>query len=152
MTAKRIHFPQTTAQQRKLLFETWEATGNVTQACRKAHVGRGTFYYWKSRFDEYGYAGLEEFASRAPKEPHRVPAEVEHKVIALRREHSGWGKKRIADEIAKGNNWVPLVSPNTVRRILEDAGLWTTEEPGEGEKGRQASQSDGGAAGTSHQR
>lgn len=67
MTKKRIHFPLTTAQQRKLLFETWEETGNVTQACRKAHVGRGTFYYWKPRFDEQGYAGLEEFSSRAPK-------------------------------------------------------------------------------------
>ena len=32
----------------------------------------------------------------------------------------------IADELAKDNNWVPLVSPNTVRRILQDAGLWPT--------------------------
>jgi hypothetical protein len=31
---------------------------------------------------------------------------------------------RLAHEIAKANNWVPLVSPNTVRRILEDAGMW----------------------------
>ena len=30
----------------------------------------------------------------------------------------------IADEMAKGNNWVPVVSPNTVRRILRDADLW----------------------------
>jgi len=137
MTTKRVHFPQTTAQQRKLLFETWEATGNVTGACRKAHVGRGTFYYWKPRFDEYGYAGLEKFASRAPKEAHRTPVEVEQKVIAVQQEHPGWGKKRIADELAKGNSWVPLVSPNTVKRVLEDAGLWKTEEPGEGKKGRQ---------------
>lgn len=26
--------------------------------------------------------------------------------------------------MAKANNWVPLVSPNTVKRILKDAGLW----------------------------
>ena len=136
MDTKRIHFPQTTAQQRELLFETWEATGNVTEACRKAHVGRGTFYYWKPRFDEHGYAGLEEFESRAPKEPYRTPPDIEQKVIALRREHPKWGKKRIADELAKANNWVPLVWPNTVRRILEDASLWETEEAGEGKKSR----------------
>ncbi len=35
---------------------------------------------------------------------------------------------RIADELAKGNNWVPLVSPNTVKRILKDAGLWPEPE------------------------
>jgi transposase len=136
MTTKRIHFPQTTAQQRKLLFETWEATGNVTAACRKAHVGRGTFYYWKPRFDEDGYAGLEEFASRVPKEPRRTSLEVEEKVIALRREHPDWGKNRIADELAKANNWVPLSSRNTVKRILADAGLWEAVERGAGKKAR----------------
>jgi hypothetical protein len=26
--------------------------------------------------------------------------------------------------LAKGNNWVPLVSPNTIKRILKDADLW----------------------------
>jgi hypothetical protein len=142
MATKRIHFPQTTAQQRRLLFETWEAIGNVTEACRIAHVGRGTFYYWKPRFDEYGYAGLKEFASRAPKEPHRTSPAVEQQVIALRRAHPDWGKRRIADEVAKANNWVPLVSPNTVRRILLDASLWPTAEPGAEKKERQTSQSD----------
>jgi hypothetical protein len=41
MDSKRIHFPQTIAQQRKLLFETWEVTGNVTEACRKARFDEG---------------------------------------------------------------------------------------------------------------
>lgn len=133
MTKKRIHFPFTTAQQRKLLFEIWEETGNVTQACREAHVGRGTFYYWKPRFDEQGYAGLEEFRSRAPKEPKRTPQEVEQKVISMKRENPKWGKRHIADQVAKANNWVAQVSPNTVRRILRDADLWETGEA-EGEK------------------
>jgi transposase len=136
MTSKRIHYRYTTAQQRRLLFETWEATGSVTEACRKAHVGRGTFYYWKPRFDEQGYAGLEAFERRGPKEPHWTSADVEQKVIALRRKHLDWGKKRIADELAKANSWVPLVSPNTVKRILEEAKLWQAEEPGAEKKAR----------------
>jgi len=143
MATKRIHFPQTTAQQRQLLFETWEETGNVTAACHTAHVGRGTFYYWKPRFDEDGYGGLAKFASRAPKEPHRTSYGVEQQVIALRREHPDWGKRRIADEVAKANNWVPLVSPNTVRRILIDASLWPAAEAGVGKKEGQDRQSDG---------
>jgi transposase len=128
MTSKRTYYRETTPQQRRLLFETWEATGYVTQACQKAHVGRGTFYYWKPRFEEQGYAGLEEFASRAPKEHPRAAPEIEQKVIAARREHPEWGKRRIADELTKANDWAPLVSPNTVRRILKDAGLWETIE------------------------
>jgi transposase len=125
MTQKRVHFPRTTAQQRRLLFETWEATGNIAQACRKAHGCRQTFYNWKPRFEAGGYAALAEFASHAPKEPHGTSPEIEERVIATRRQNLGWGKRRIADELAKGNNWVALVSPNTVKRILQDAGLWT---------------------------
>ena len=144
MTTKRTYYRETTPQQRKLVFETWEATGNVTQACRKAHVGRGTFYYWKPRFEEQGYAGLEAFASRAPKEPRRTASEIEQQVIAARREHPQWGKQRITDELAKANNWVPLVSPNTVRRILEDAGLWRTIESDVGKKAADQDHPSGG--------
>jgi transposase len=128
MNTKRIVYRETTAQQRKLLFEVWEATGNVTLACRKAHVGRGTFYYWKPRFEKQGYQGLEEFASRAPKNPRRTSAEVEQKVVEMRQKHPDWGKQRIANELAKANNWVPLVAPQTVRRILKDADLWEAVE------------------------
>jgi hypothetical protein len=71
---------------------------------------------------------LEEFQSRAPKTVHWKPKEVEEKVIALRRQHPDWGKRRISDDLAKGNNWVPLVSPNTVKRILNDAALWPQPE------------------------
>jgi hypothetical protein len=122
---KRIHFPLTTAQQRRLLFETWEATGNVTLACRIAHVGRRTFYYWKPRFDTGGYAALEHFASAIPKQPHRTDPSLEQQVIALRQAHPDWGKVRIAHELAKAHQWQPLVSPNTVKRILRSASLWS---------------------------
>ncbi len=128
MNKKRTYFPRTTAQQRHRLFEVWEATGSVAEACRRARVCESTFYKWKPRFEAGGYAALEEFQSHAPKNPRRKPKEVEDKVIVMRRQHPDWGKKRIADELAKGNNWVPLASPNTVKRMLEDAGLWHKPE------------------------
>ncbi len=131
MKAKRVYYPPTTPQQRKLLFEIWEQTNNVTAACRKAHVGRVTFYYWKPRFDKEGYAGLESYEKvGVPKGTGRVAAEVETKVLELHGQHADWGKRRIVNEIAKANNWVALVSPNTVRRILEDAGMWKPGEKG----------------------
>jgi transposase len=119
-----VHFPLTTAQQRRLLFETWEATGDVAVACATAHVGRGTFYYWKKRFTDGGYAALEHFASCVPRHTRRTGAEVEAQVIALHQQQPGWGMHRLADELAKGHGWVPLVCPTTVKRILRDAGLW----------------------------
>ena len=128
MTTTRIHYRRTTPQQRKLLFEKWEETGNISEACRKAHVGRGTFYYWRTRFEEKGYEGLAEFEDHAPKKPHRLGPKVERAIIEMKQEHQAWGKKRIAQELAKQNNWVPVVSPNTVKRVLAEAGLWTRVE------------------------
>ena len=128
MEKKRPYFPRTTAQQRRLLFEVWEAGGSVAEACDQAHVCERTFFKWKPCFEAGGYAALEKFLSHAPQNPRRKPKEVADKVIALRRQHPDWGKKRIADALAKGNNWVPLVSPNTVKRILKDAGLWPEPE------------------------
>jgi transposase len=123
-TLKRTHFPRTTFSQRKLLFKTWEDSGCVKIACRAAHVSERTFYMWKPHFEAGGYEALKEFKSHAPKNPKRIAKEVEEKVVILRKAHPNWGKHIIANELTKENNWVPLVSPNTVRRILEDAGLW----------------------------
>lgn len=108
---------------------SWEATGSVVEACRKAYVGRGTFYYWKPRFEAEGYAGLETYKKKGP-EPGSVglSAEVKQKVIEMRRKHADWGKHRFSDEMATANNWVTVISPNTVRRVLEEAKLWKPEE------------------------
>jgi hypothetical protein len=72
---------------------------------------------------------LEKFDSHAPNNPRRITEAIEAKVIELRRRNPKWGKRRIADEMAKANNWVALISSNTVKRILKDSGLWTTEQP-----------------------
>jgi transposase len=140
MKPKRTYFGFSTPQQRKLLFETWESTGSVTKACEKARVSRGLFYYWKTRFEQHGYAGLEEFESRVAHKLNYKSAEIEQQVIAMRREHPDWGKTRIAQEMAKANNWVPLVSPNTVKRILQDADLWS-ERPAGRKKASRSSRS-----------
>ena len=128
MNTTHTYFRPTTAQQRRLLFETWEATGSVAEACRKARVSRATFYYWKPRFDEGGYGGLEQTESHAPKSPNKTVEDIEKQVIDMHHEHPAWGKQRMADELAKDNNWTPVISPNTVRRILEDANLWSKPE------------------------
>ena len=86
-------------------------------------------YYWRPRFEVGGYEALEQFASHAPQEPNRTSVEIEREVIALRRQNDRWGKQRIAAELAKKNNWIPVISPNTVKRVLQDAGLWPPPEP-----------------------
>ena len=114
------------------MFERWEATGSVTQACQIARLSRGLFYYWKPRFEQFGYAGLEAFESRVAHQRNSKSTEIEQQVKELRRQNPEWGKVRIAQEMAKANHWVPVLSPNTVKRILRQADLWP--ERGAGEK------------------
>jgi transposase len=136
MSKKRVYFPRTTSQQRELLFETWEATGDVKLACQRAHVSERTFYKWKERFKEGGYEALRATRSHAPHQPRRVATGVAEQVVALKEANPKWGKRRIADEMSRANNWVPLVSHNTVKRILQAVGLWTRAEPSQ-QKGGQ---------------
>jgi hypothetical protein len=124
MSPKRTYFGFSTPQQRKLLFETWEATGRVTHACRTARLSRGLFYYWKARFDQSGYPALEAFDSRVAHQRNTKEAPLQQHVIDLRHAHPDWGKARIAQELAKAHNWIPVISPNTVKRILQEADLW----------------------------
>ena len=98
-----------------------------------------TFYYWKPRFTQEGYPGLEKNRSHRRKNLPKKPKEIEEQVIAMYQAHPDWGKKRIEQEMAKANNWVPVVSLNTVRRILQEAKLWTSSREGKKSRGRKES-------------
>lgn len=85
MTANRTCYPPTTPQQRKKLFESWEQSKNITAACRKADVGRGTFYKWKPRFLKGGAGGLESYAKLGtPVGTGRVVAEISTNILLSR--------------------------------------------------------------------
>lgn len=48
--------------------------------------------------------------------------------MALTKEHTEWGKWRIAHEIWKENDWKRAISPTTVRTIQIRKGVWNKEE------------------------
>lgn len=129
--SKRTYFRPTTPQQRRLLFETYERTGNVDGACQTARVARRTFYYWLPRFRQGGYAALEQERSRAPHKT-RIPPTPEktvQEVIAYRQAHPKAGYRRIAGELKRAHNWQSVISPTQVRRILLKAGLVASRSP-----------------------
>lgn len=134
--APRPYFRPTTAQQRRLLFETWEAGHTVKAACRIAHVGRGTFYHWLPRFRQDGYAALAEPKSSAPHTP-RIPATsaaIKQEVLAYKREHPAASYRTIAYEMRKAHDWQPVIGPTNVRDVLLEAGV----VPGPPRRKRQA--------------
>ena len=124
MKKQRIYYPRTTFSQRQLLFQTWEETQDVAGACQRARVSESTYYYWKARFESEGYEGLKQVKKSGPSRGTQVAGSTQEKVVAMKQAHPEWGKRRISDELAKENSWVPLVSVNAVRRILVEKGLW----------------------------
>lgn len=125
------YFRPTTPQQRRLLFETYEATGKVSHACRVAHVGRSTFYYWLPRFQEGGYAALEVERSRAPHTTRipPTPGAIVQEVITYKRDHPQAGYRSVANGVRKAHNWEPVIGPTKVREILIEASLVTPRTP-----------------------
>lgn len=122
---KRPYFRPTTPAQRHLLFETYEATGDVAEACAKAHVGLGTFYYWRPRFEAGGYEALEQERSRAPHRT-RIPPiapEIVQEVLATKRAQPEAGYRTVAQRVRQAHDWQPVIGPSKVRLILLEAGL-----------------------------
>jgi transposase InsO family protein len=103
-----------------LLFNIAEQTGNVSEAARCAHVGRGTYYHWRSRHESDGKAGLAVERSRAPHHT-RIPpasAELRAEVLAYHADHPGEGYRSIANEIGKAHDWQKVISYTKVGEIL----------------------------------
>jgi len=119
----RPYFRPTTASQRQLLFRLVEETGNVSEAARRAHVGRGTYYGWLERYEAQGMAGLVTERSRAPHRT-RIPpvsADLRAKVEAYDQAHPGTGTRTVANCLRQAHNWEPVISHSKVWEIRREA-------------------------------
>ncbi|HEX9371069.1 MAG TPA: hypothetical protein VF897_08685 [Roseiflexaceae bacterium] len=119
------HFPLTTAHQRRLVFQTWAATGAGDRACRTAHVGRRTCAAGPPRGRAGSAAAWAHVARRAPKTTRRTSAAGAPQGSTLRRPQPAGGHQRRADERANANTWVLLLRPAT-RNRRRAAALWPT--------------------------
>lgn len=59
---------------------------NVSAVCREERVSRKTFYKWVARFRDEGIDGLQERSRRPHRSPGQIPAEVEDRIVRLRKE------------------------------------------------------------------
>lgn len=121
---KRVYYGPTTPQQRRLLIDTYFETKSVKKACQKAKVVSHTFYRWYPRYCEEGYRGLEKEKSKAPIRRRVVEEQYAKRAIELKKEHSEWGRRTIANTIRKEHNWEKVISPTGVRNVLIRAGMW----------------------------
>lgn len=131
---KRPYYPFTSYQQRLIAMKVWEKTRSWREACRVSGIGKDTFYLWRPRWLEKGEEGLiDDTSNRAPNNVRKIPEEMERHILEIHREakkkRKPKGKKAIAQQMAQERADWPIISPNTVRRVLIDHGEWYPTPP-----------------------
>jgi len=109
-------------QRYRAVLEVLEEGVSVTEVARRYGVVRQTVHTWLRRYAGDGLGGLADRSPRPASCPHQMPAPVEARIVAMRREHPGWGPSRIVWELERAAV-VPLPGRSAVYRALVRHGL-----------------------------
>jgi len=89
----------------------------VTEVARRHGVTRQTVHRWLRRYARGGIGGLADDSSRPATCPHQMAAQVEARIVELRRAHPGWGPRTIAHYLGR-EQVAPLPSRSSIYRCL----------------------------------
>lgn len=90
---------------------------SISQVASKVGVSRQTLHSWLARYEAQGLEGLMDRSHRPVSCPHQMPAEVEARLLELRRSRPYWGPRRLVFELAK-RGVVPVPSESAAYRAL----------------------------------
>ena len=82
---------------------------------------------WVRRYQKHGRAGLEAWGGHRPKAKPKLPPLVKEQIVAVKKQHPGFGVRRIAHWL-RGVLFLPA-SPETVRRTLHRHELLPKTKP-----------------------
>ncbi len=98
----------------------------VTDVARRYGVARQTVHGWLGRYAGRGLAGLVDQSSKPRSCPHQMAPVVEARIVAMRREHPGWGPRTIRVWLER-EGVEPLPGRTSIERCLVRHGLVTPE-------------------------
>lgn len=98
------------------------AGASVTEVARRYGVARQTLHTWLRRYASDGLVGLVDRSSKPGWCPHQMPAEVEARVVELRRAHPGWGPRTIGYQLSQVGV-VPVPSRSGIYRAEASGGV-----------------------------
>jgi len=93
------------------------------ELCQEYGISRKTGYKWKKRFLECGVQGLEDCPRRPKGSPTQVAEEVLCELVRIKKDHLGWGPRKVLETYARVHPNRDAPSESTVKRVLEKTGL-----------------------------
>jgi transposase InsO family protein len=85
-------------------------------------VARQTVHKWIRRYARSGFASLADKSCKPGSCPHQMAPPIEARVVSLRRDHPGWGPRRIGYQLA-AEGVAPVPSRSGIYRALVRHGL-----------------------------
>jgi len=89
----------------------------VVDVARRYGVARQTVHGWLRRYADQGLAGLVDKSSKPGSCPHQTPAEIEARIVEMRRAHPGWGPRTIGYHLER-EGVDPVPSRSSIYRAL----------------------------------
>jgi transposase InsO family protein len=88
---------------------------SLTALCQEFGISRPTGCLWRERYQEAGLAGIAERSRRPRQSPERTSAELEQRVVEMRRRYPDWGARKL--QVLLAREQVELTR-STIHRIL----------------------------------
>src|SRR5579859_4191114 len=82
-------------QRREFIEEYEGGLATMAELCRSHEISRATGYKWMNRYQQSGWEGLEDLSRAPQRHPNQTAAELEERILGMRREHPRWGPRRI---------------------------------------------------------
>lgn len=96
-----------------------KAGERMTDLCEEFGISRKTGYKFWRRFEELSALGLYD-QRRAPERiPHRTPIEIVERLLALKKQYSSWGAKKLREKLREKHPGVRVPATSTVNEILK---------------------------------
>jgi transposase InsO family protein len=100
----------------EILLEVAYSGASVAEVCRRHGISRQSFYVYRRRFEAEGLEGLEPRSRRPRRSAGQIAAGLELEICRFRKDHPGWGARRIRAELARVGWRTPAVS--TIHQVL----------------------------------
>jgi transposase InsO family protein len=116
---------ESTVMEERLRFVARRLEGeSMTALCREFGISRKTGHKLVARWKDHGVEALSDRPRRPGRVANRLPMPVEAAIVALRREHPGWGARKLRELLGRrlGKD-VPLPARSTIHAVLDRHGL-----------------------------